>query len=132
MRVPEKCLYKMAAMTSRIQIFKRWGKMRQVNILESICIRFHWNRNSHLACRADTHIHTYIQTYRHPRLDSNIFSQNKYLYSSKQLSIEKHCFLSRLKSHPLTLISFQGKECEIVNTTSLEALDLHLESTRKK
>ena len=43
-RVLERFLYRMAAMTSSICIFKKREKTAQEDILESICVNFHQNR----------------------------------------------------------------------------------------
>ena len=70
------------------RFYTKWPPWRQqnlrktalANILEIVCVDIHQNRHSKLGCRADTntdtYTHTYTRTYTHPRLDSNIFSQN--------------------------------------------------------
>ena len=68
-------MYKMAAMTSSNYNFQKMRKTAQEDIPESICVNFHQNQTSRLGCIADTRTHTDTHTYRHPRLDSKIFSQ---------------------------------------------------------
>ena len=70
-------------MTSSSVFFQNLRKTALVNILESICDDFHQHRFSPVGCRADTHTHTRTQTYRHPQLDSNIFSQNEYKITNR-------------------------------------------------